>query len=60
MASPTTIRLPPKLRGLVKDALAADRDIEKTGEVYRAEHVHAWMKRLAVDDAAPRPAPLRK
>ena len=26
-----------QMRGLVKDALAADRDIEKTGEVYRAE-----------------------
>ena len=34
-----------QMRGLVKDALAADRDIEKTGEVYRAEDVHAWMKR---------------
>jgi predicted transcriptional regulator len=49
-----------QLRSLVKEALAADSEIEKTGEVYRAEDVHAWMRRLAVSDSAARPKPWRK
>ena len=49
-----------QMRGLVRDALAADRDIEKTGEVYRGEDVHAWMKRLAVGEPAPKPSSWRK
>jgi hypothetical protein len=48
------------MRSFVKDALAADRDIEKSGEVYRAEDVHAWMKRLATGELAPRPSPWRR
>ncbi|MGD9597059.1 MAG: CopG family ribbon-helix-helix protein [Steroidobacteraceae bacterium] len=36
-----------EMRSLVKEALAADADIERTGEVYRAEDVHAWVDRLA-------------
>ncbi len=49
-----------QLRSLVKEALAADADIEKSGEVYRAEDVHAWMGRLAADASAPRPKPWRR
>jgi predicted transcriptional regulator len=49
-----------QMRSLVKEALAADGEIEKSGVVYRAEDVHAWMKRLAVNDAAARPKPWRK
>jgi predicted transcriptional regulator len=49
-----------QLRSLVKEALAADDDIEKTGEVYRAEDVHAWMARLARGDSADRPKPWRR
>jgi predicted transcriptional regulator len=49
-----------QMRSLVKEALAADLEIEKTGEVYRAEDVHAWMKRLATDGSAPRPKPWRR
>jgi predicted transcriptional regulator len=49
-----------QLRSLVKEALAADADIEKTGEVYRAEDVHAWMSRLALGEAGGRPKPWRK
>ena len=30
-----------QLRNLVKEALAADAEIEKSGEVFRAEDVHA-------------------
>jgi hypothetical protein len=48
------------MRSLVKEALAADADIEKTGEVYRAEDVHAWMNRLAVREAVARPKPWRR
>ncbi len=49
-----------QLRSLVKSALAADRDIDKTGEVYRADDVHAWMKRLAAGESPPKPSPWRK
>jgi predicted transcriptional regulator len=49
-----------QMRSLVKEALAADSEIDKTGEVYRAEDVHAWMKRLATGESAPRPKPWRR
>jgi predicted transcriptional regulator len=49
-----------QMRSLVKEALAADSEIDKTGEVYRADDVHAWMKRLAADGSAPRPKPWRR
>ena len=41
-----------KLRALAKE--------DRTGEVYRAEDVHAWAQRLAHGEAAPFPAPWRK
>lgn len=49
-----------QMRSLVKEALAADAEIERTGEVYRAEDVHAWAERLAQGVASPRPKPWRK
>ena len=49
-----------QLQRLVKEALAADADIEKSGELYRAEDVHAWMSRLAASETATRPKPWRK
>lgn len=49
-----------QLRSLVKEALEADDAIEKTGEVYRAEDVHAWMTRLARGGSVARPKPWRK
>jgi hypothetical protein len=49
-----------QMSSLVKEALAADADIERTGEVYRTADVHAWMKRLATDESAPRPKPWRR
>jgi trans-2-enoyl-CoA reductase len=49
-----------QMRSLVKEALAADADIEKTGEVYGADDVHAWMKRLAAGESAARPRPWRR
>lgn len=39
-----------RMRALVNEALQADAEIERTGEVYRAEEVHAWMDRLARGD----------
>jgi predicted transcriptional regulator len=49
-----------QMRSLVKEALAADEEIDRTGEVYRAEDVHAWAERLAQGIASPRPKPWRK
>jgi predicted transcriptional regulator len=49
-----------QLRSLVREALAADAEMDKTGEVYPAEDVHAWMSRLAINDSAARPKSWRK
>jgi len=49
-----------QMRSLVKEALAADAEIEKSGEVFRAEDVHAWMSRLAAGGSAARPRPWRR
>ena len=44
-----------RLQTFVKEALAADADIERTGEVFRAEDVHAWLERLARGQKTARP-----
>jgi hypothetical protein len=44
----------------VKQAQAADAEIDRTGEVYRAEDVHAWTQRLAKGSTEARPKPWRK
>lgn len=49
-----------QMRSLVKEALAADAEIERTGEVYRAEDVHAWMERLARGASTARPKPWQR
>lgn len=49
-----------QMRSLVKEALAAAEEIERTGRVYRAEDVHAWMRRLAQGETAARPRPWRR
>jgi predicted transcriptional regulator len=49
-----------QMRSLVKEALAADEEIDRTGEVYRAEDVHAWAERLAAGTATPKPKSWRK
>ena len=49
-----------QMRSLVKEALAADEEIERTGEVYRADDVHAWVERLARGQDAVRPKPWRR
>lgn len=48
-----------RVEAFVKEALAADRAIEKTGEVYAARDVHAWLLRLASGNSARRPKPWR-
>lgn len=49
-----------QMRSLVKEALAADAEMDNTGEVYRAADVHAWVDRLASGVQSPRPKPWRK
>ncbi len=49
-----------KMREFVRATLAADRAIDKGGEVYRAEDVHAWLERLARGKKTPRPRPWRR
>jgi len=49
-----------QMQNLAAEALAADEDIERTGEVYRAEDVHAWMTKLATTGSRTRPKPWRR
>ena len=49
-----------QMRSLVKEALEADKEMDKTGEMYRAEDVHAWAERIAQGTPGPRPKPWRK
>jgi predicted transcriptional regulator len=49
-----------QLQSLLEDAQRADLEIERTGRVYRAEDVHAWLDRLATGAAEPRPKPWRR
>jgi predicted transcriptional regulator len=49
-----------QMRSLVKEALEADAELERAGEVYRAEDVHAWMDRLARGQPSARPKPWRR
>lgn len=49
-----------RMRAFVREALAADRDIEHTGEVYRATDVHAWIERLARGKRTQRPKRWRR
>jgi predicted transcriptional regulator len=49
-----------RMRRLVREALAADAEVDRTGEVYRADDVHAWMERLARGETAARPKPWRR
>ena len=49
-----------QMRDLIREAVEADAEIERTGDVYRAEDVHAWMQRLANDPAASPPKPWQR
>jgi len=48
-----------KMQSFVKEALAADADVERTGEVYKADDVHAWLQRVAKGKKGTRPKPWR-
>jgi predicted transcriptional regulator len=49
-----------RMQDFVAQALAADADVERTGEVYSADAVHAWLERLAAGKKARRPKPWRR
>ncbi len=49
-----------KLEGFVQQAIDSDADVERTGEMYRAEDVHAWIEKLASGKRASRPKPWRR
>ena len=49
-----------QMRSLVTEALDAEAEIGRTGEVYRADDVHTWMARLAQGTATDRPKPWRR
>ncbi|GIX27231.1 CopG family ribbon-helix-helix protein [Pelomicrobium sp. G1] len=49
-----------RMRSFVEEAIAADRRIDATGEVFAADEVHAWIERLARKRKAARPKPWRK
>jgi predicted transcriptional regulator len=49
-----------QMRSLVNEAIEADAEIDRTGEVYRADDVHAWITRLAQGTATDRPKPWRR
>ena len=49
-----------RMREFVMEAIEADQHIERTGEIYRAEDVHAWMNRLAREGAGARPKSWRR
>jgi len=49
-----------RLQALVREAIATEKRIEESGEVYRAEDVHAWMQRLAKGERPARPKACRK
>ncbi len=48
------------MRSLVKEALAADAEIDRSGAAYSAEEVHAWGRKIAQGEASPRPKPWHK
>jgi len=43
-----------------EETLRALAKKDESGEMYRAEDVHAWAERLARGESAPFPAPVRK
>lgn len=49
-----------RFSAFVREAEAADKEIEAGADVYCAEEVHAWMKALAGGKKPPRPKPLRR
>jgi hypothetical protein len=51
---------PTAIGDFVREALAADSDINGGGETYRADEVHTWLEQLALDHATAPPKPIHK
>jgi predicted transcriptional regulator len=49
-----------QMRSLIMEAIEADAEIDRTGEVYRADDVRAWVARLALGTVSDRPKPWRR
>ena len=49
-----------RMQAFVREALAADAEIETGAAVYRAKDVHDWLDRLATKRKAAPPKPWRK
>jgi predicted transcriptional regulator len=49
-----------QMRSLITEAIEADAEINRTGAVYRADDVHAWVARLARGMVNDRPKPWRR
>lgn len=49
-----------RMQAFVREALAADAEIEVGAAVYRAEDVHDWLDRLATKRKAAPPKPWQK
>lgn len=48
-----------KRRAFVADALAAEKEVMKTGLAYRAEDVHRYIRARATGKKPPRPKPVK-
>jgi predicted transcriptional regulator len=46
-----------RLHAFVQEAIQSDKEIEEGGNIYRAEDVHSWLKRLASGNTTERPKP---
>ncbi|MEO6023787.1 MAG: CopG family transcriptional regulator [Burkholderiales bacterium] len=46
-----------RMRAFAQEALEADAEIDRTGEIYASEDVHAWLERLAKNRKTKRPKP---
>ena len=55
----THATLAEKRKAFVADALAAQKEVEKTGLVYRAEDVHRYMRARATGKKPSRPKPVK-
>jgi len=48
------------MRSLIKEALAADSEMDRSGEAHHSKDVHAWAQKIAQGVASPRPPSWRK
>jgi predicted transcriptional regulator len=49
-----------RMEAFVREAIAADRTVDETGEVYAATDVHRWLAQLAVGAKVRKPRPWRE